>query len=215
MEEGSTMTAALGFMLGLVYVASPGPVNVETLRRGLTGGVRPALALQLGALAGDLLWVVLALAGVGLLLTHALAQTILGVAGMALLLCFGWSALWSQAVITAVTCSSASVETSRQTAPVGLRRTVWTGVAIATANPLAPIFWVSVSGSLGESTQQPLAFLGGFAFGALLAGIGIALLVGLWHARLTPRLVRAVTSGCGLVLLGYGLLVGYTTVLGA
>jgi chemosensory pili system protein ChpE len=209
------MTAALGFFLGLAYVASPGPVNVETLRRGLAGGVRPALALQLGSLVGDLVWVVLALAGAGLVLTHALAQTILGVAGTAILLVSGWSALRSREAIATITTESGSDDTFRRPAPLDIRRTLWTGMALATANPLAPVFWMSVSGALGGSTQQLLAFLGGFAVGALMAGVGIALLIGLWQTRLTPRLVGIATSGCGLALIGYGLMVGYTTVLGA
>jgi chemosensory pili system protein ChpE len=208
------MTAVLGFLLGLAYVASPGPVNIETLRRGLAGGVRPALALQVGSLVGDLLWAALALAGVGLVLTHALAQTILGVAGAALLLVFGWSALQGRAAIAAITSEPASGGRPPQLAPMDTRRTLWTGAAIATANPLAPIFWVSVMGSLGGSTQHPLAFLGGFAVGELVVGGGIALLVGLWHTRLTPRLLRVATSGCGLALIGYGLMVGYTAVRG-
>src|SRR5512138_656777 len=96
------MNAALAIMLGLAYVASPGPVNIETLRRGLVGGFRVALALQLGSLIGDLFWAMLVLAGVRLLLTHAAAQTVLSIAGAALLLYLGCSALRSWRAIVAV-----------------------------------------------------------------------------------------------------------------
>jgi chemosensory pili system protein ChpE len=96
------MNAALAIMLGLVYVASPGTVNIETLRRSLTGGFRVALALQLGSLIGDLFWAILALAGVGLLLTHAAAHTLLSIASTVLLLYLGYSALHSWHTIAAV-----------------------------------------------------------------------------------------------------------------
>jgi hypothetical protein len=67
---------------------------------------------------------------------------------------------------------------------------------------------------MGSSVQQhPATFLGGFFLGALLASLAIALLVGIGHARITPRLVRLATSGCGLALIGCGLMVGYTTIL--
>jgi threonine/homoserine/homoserine lactone efflux protein len=90
----------------------------------------------------------------------------------------------------------------------------WTGAAIATANPFGPAFWLSIGGAMGLGAQQhPAAFLGGFFLGALLAAVGIALLVGSGHALITPRLVRLATSGCGLALIGCGLMVGYTTVL--
>ncbi len=208
------MTVELAIMLGLAYVASPGSVNIETVRRGLTGGFRVALALQLGSLIGDLFWASLALAGVGLLLAHAAAQTILGIAGTALLLYLGCSALRSWRAIAAVTSLANDAPTQPDTPVPTVRRMVWTGAAIATANPFGPAFWLSIGGAMGGSAQHhPATFLGGFFLGALLASMGIALLVGLWHTRLTPRLVRLATSGCGLGLIGCGLMVGYATVL--
>ena len=91
---------------------------------------------------------------------------------------------------------------------------VWTGAAIATANPFGPAFWLSIGGAMSGSAQQhPATFLGGFFLGALLTSVGIALLVGLWHTCLTPQLVRLATSDCRLALIGCGLMVGYTTML--
>jgi chemosensory pili system protein ChpE/L-lysine exporter family protein LysE/ArgO len=55
------------FLLGLLFNAAPGAVFAETVRQGVRGGFRPALSVQLGSLAGDALWAVLGLAGVGLL----------------------------------------------------------------------------------------------------------------------------------------------------
>jgi threonine/homoserine/homoserine lactone efflux protein len=207
------MNIALGIMLGLAYVASPGPVNIETLRRGLAGGFRVALALQLGSLIGDLFWASLALAGLGLLLAHAAAQTILGVAGTALLLYLGCSALRSWRAIAAVAIPAGASTSQRKPAAQAAWRMAWTGAAIATVNPFGPAFWLSIGGALGGSAQHPVTFLGGFFLGALIAAVGIALLVGIGHARITPRLVRLATSGCGLALIGCGLTVGYTTLL--
>lgn len=208
------MVGALGIMLGLAYVASPGPVNIETLRRGLAGGFRVALALQLGAIVGHLMWAILALGGAGLLLSDAAAQTVLGIAGTALLLHLGWSALRSWRAITAVACPAGHASPHAPSAAAPMRRVAWTGVAIATTNPFGPAFWLSIGSALGPSAlQHPATFLGGFFLGALLTGVGIAVLAGLGHARITPRLVRLATSGCGLALIGYGLMLGWTTVL--
>jgi hypothetical protein len=64
---------------------------------------------------------------------------------------------------------------------------VWTGAAITTANPFGPAFWLSIGGAIGGSAQQnPATFLGGFFLSALLAALGIALVVGVGHARITP-----------------------------
>ena len=208
------MTAALAIMLGMAYVASPGPVNIETLRRGLVGGFRVALALQLGSLIGDLFWAILALAGVGLLLAHAAAQTILGIIGTALLVYLGCSALRSWRTVAAVAHPAGVSTPQAQPAAPAASRMVWTGAAIATANPFGPAFWLSIGGAMGSRAQQhPATFLGGFFLGALLAAVGIALVVGLGHARITPQRMRLATSGCGLALIGCGLIMGYTTVL--
>jgi hypothetical protein len=42
--SGALLLTALG--LGLAYAATPGVVNTECLRRGITGGFRPAPALD-------------------------------------------------------------------------------------------------------------------------------------------------------------------------
>ena len=208
------MNATLAIMLGLVYVASPGPVNIETLRRGLTGGFRVALSLQLGSLLGDLFWALLALAGVGLLLAHAAAQTILGIAGTLLLLYLGYSALRSWRTIAVAANPTGGTVPQSYSPALGNWRMFWTGAAIATANPFGPAFWLSIGGAMGSSAQHhPATFLGGFFLGALLAAVGIAVVVGIGHARITPRLVRLATSGCGLALIACGLMVGYATVL--
>lgn len=208
------MTGALGLMLGLAYVASPGPVNVETLRRGLAGGVRVALTLQLGAIIGHLIWALLALAGVGLLLASALAQLLLGAAGTVLLVYLGWSALrgWQKLAAAA----QAEREAGPATQAVRSRRRIFlTCVAIAIANPFGPAFWLSIGGTLEPGVYGGAAtFLGGFFLGSLLAALSIALLVGIGHTRITPRLVRLASHCCGLLLIGFGALVGYTTVLG-
>lgn len=56
------------FLLGLIFNATPGAVFAETVRQGVHGGFRPALAVQVGSLVGDALWAMLGLMGIGLLL---------------------------------------------------------------------------------------------------------------------------------------------------
>ena len=81
---------ASAFGLGLVFNAAPGPVFAETVRRGVRGGFRPALAVQIGSLAGDAAWALLGLAGVGLLLQLRSIRTPIGIAGAIYLLWLAW-----------------------------------------------------------------------------------------------------------------------------
>jgi len=74
------------FLLGLVFNAAPGAVFAETVRRGLRGGYRPALAVQFGSLVGDATWAVLGLAGVGALLQVDALRWPIGLAGALYLL---------------------------------------------------------------------------------------------------------------------------------
>ncbi len=68
-------------VLGVAYAALPGVVNTEAIRRGMHGGFKAALLVQVGALIGDATWAVVALAGASVLLrndTFGLALGILG-----------------------------------------------------------------------------------------------------------------------------------------
>ena len=78
------------FLLGLVFNAAPGAIFAETVRRGATGGFRPALAVQIWSLVGDATWAVLGLLGVGLLLQVDLLKWPVGLAGSAYLLWLSW-----------------------------------------------------------------------------------------------------------------------------
>ena len=47
-------TAIAGAIMAISLSAPPGSVTMETVRRGLRGGFRPALFVQLGSVIGDL-----------------------------------------------------------------------------------------------------------------------------------------------------------------
>lgn len=86
--------AALG--LGFIFNAAPGAVFVETVRQGVRGGFRPALAVQLGSLFGDTVWAVIGLAGVALLLSLESLRLPIAILGALYLLWLAWDA-WQAA----------------------------------------------------------------------------------------------------------------------
>ena len=75
------------------FLRAPGAVTAEALRRGLAGGFRPALLLELGSLVGDASWAAIALAGAAVLVQHRPMQFLLGAAGVYFLLRLAWGAL--------------------------------------------------------------------------------------------------------------------------
>jgi threonine/homoserine/homoserine lactone efflux protein len=80
-------------LVGLLYCAAPGQVNVETLRRGLHGGFWSALGVQLGSLLGEAAYALVALAGLEVLARTAAFHLLLGLVGPSLLVALGWSSL--------------------------------------------------------------------------------------------------------------------------
>lgn len=81
-----SLFVAAFFYLGCCSTPLPARCSRKRCGRGARGGFRPALSVQLGSLAGDALWAVLGLAGVGLLAQAESLRVPVGVAGVLYLL---------------------------------------------------------------------------------------------------------------------------------
>ena len=127
------------FLLGLVFNAAPGAIFAETVRRGATGGFRPAFAVQIGSLVGDATWAVLGLLGVGVLLQVDALKWPVGLAGAAYLLWLSWDSL--KAASVAFTIQNNGDEQSRS----ALR----SGVVLSLTNPQNLAYWAALGSALG------------------------------------------------------------------
>ena len=185
----SILAAAFG--LGLVFNAAPGPVFAETVRRGVRDGFRPALAVQIGSLAGDALWAVLGLAGVGLLLQLPSVRTPIGIAGAIYLVWLAWES-W-QASTDRFAVRATSVEASRS----ALR----SGILLSLTNPQNVGYWAALGSALGAvGVEEPgvvsyAAFFGGFMLSSVVWALLFAWLVdrvlgtaGVYWAAVTYRI---------------------------
>jgi threonine/homoserine/homoserine lactone efflux protein len=213
------MDIAIGMGMGLAYIAAPGPVNVETLRRGLTGGARNALSIQLGACTGHALWAALAFGGLGVLMLYPAAHLALGLAGIAVLLYLGWSSLREGIHILTNRTERTAVEVIRAvtlggSSPLNTRM-LGTGVVISITNPFAVAFWLSVGGTvLHQSGRVPELFLAGFFLSVLLWAIAVPLAIALARSFLQGRVQGWISSTCGLALVLFGFTLGHTLMAG-
>jgi chemosensory pili system protein ChpE len=186
--------------LGIVYSAAPGAVNTEALRRGLKRGFMSSFSVQLGALQGDLVWAVVGLTGVALVFHFMSIQTILGIAGVAFLLCMSWMSFLDARKPIDLTQS----ETKEQ-------RDFLTGIVFSLANPFGIAFWGGICGGfVAHITGMPLIdklmfLFVGFATGAFACCVGISALIAWSRKFIGEKLLRGIFTLSSLAMAYFAL----------
>jgi chemosensory pili system protein ChpE len=178
------------FVLGLLFNAAPGPVFAETVRQGVRGGFRSALAVQLGSLVGDALWAIVGLVGVGFLSRVEVLRTPISVAGAAYLLWLAWNAWQSSRFEVS---ASLGAETTR-------RRAFRSGVLLSLTNPQNIAYWAAIGSALrainvtAPTVADNVAFFAAFMVSSTIWAFFVAALldrvfrrIGLAWARMTYR----------------------------
>jgi chemosensory pili system protein ChpE len=147
---------ATAFFLGLIFNAAPGAVFAETVRQGLRGGFKPALAVQLGSLVGDATWAVLGLLGIGLALQWDALRWPVGLLGAAYLAYLSWDS-WK----ASRTVHDTQLGDGQSNAPMRA------GVLLSLTNPQNLAYWASMGSAMGAigiarptATDYGLFFLG-------------------------------------------------------
>lgn len=197
-----TLLFVSAFVLGLVFNAAPGAVFAETVRQGVRGGYRPALAVQFGSLVGDATWAILGLAGIGLALQVEALRWPVGLAGAAYLLWLSWDS-W-QAARTEHTLVADAPAASQQQA---LRR----GMALSLTNPQNLAYWAAMGSALGAvGISEPgvadyAVFFGGFMASSLLWCFVCAALVDRLFRRAAAHWSRFTYRCCAALLLALAL----------
>lgn len=184
-------------LFGLAFCVSPGAVFSETLRRGLTGGFRPALLVQLGSLIGDALWALIGLSSLALLLAEDHVCLPLTLASAVYL---AW--LGGQGLRDAWQPPQGEAAAGHQA-----RNAFGAGALLSLSNPKNIVFWGALGSALagivqGTPSQAQLSvFFAGFMFASLLWCFVCAALVD-WLRRNTSLLWHRISyAGCGLLLL--------------
>lgn len=227
-----------GAIMAISFSAPPGPVTVETIRRGLRGGFGPALSVQLGSIIGDVAWCAIALLGLAPLVQIAWLRGLLSVAGVGVMIYLGGASIrdglrmspgptlaphqgkgFRKQKLKTEFSTSVFGEPSyaaRQSKLEPLRDGAFrSGLAISIANPMAVGYWLSVgaaliaSGGAGRTGAQTASFLAGFV-GATLAWAFLMAAAVHWGKQiLTPPNFRFVTFVCGAALVLFGVTLAF------
>ncbi|WP_321499113.1 LysE family transporter [Breoghania sp.] len=200
----------IGIGIGLIVSAPVGPVNLMTIQRALTQGVRPALAAGFGAVLADTLYAAIAAFGVSTV-THFLADHRLAIqaVGGVLLIGFGWITLRSHPHIDR---SQAARAVSRPEVTSGkeLLPSMLATFAMTLTNPGAVLGFLAIFGSLGDWAPQRHDTLGaailvaGVALGAFVWWTGLAAFVRVVRDKLTDHWLEAINLAAGALLTIFG-----------
>ncbi len=189
-----------GVLAGLAYALLLGPLFFMSLKLTLAQGLRNGFSLIVGAFLSDFLLVALSWWGAGRLETitsRAAFQSTFGAAGALLLFGFGL-----HAVIT----HKRQVQKA-ENAPPKLRKryAAMQGFAINVLNPSNWLFCLSMATAARAGSASPRIFLLSALATVFLSDTAKVVLAKYLGQKLTPKLVQAIVSGAGYLLMALSL----------
>ncbi|GMQ23644.1 LysE family transporter [Algoriphagus sp. oki45] len=197
-----------GVSMGLLLSVIVGPVFFTLITNSLQHGFRYAMVLALGILCSDALYVMITYFGISFLANTDLFEKVLGYGGGLILTGFGISSLVKKQV--------ERPNTGGITLPVPKKRNAFAkGFSINGINPFVLLFWISIASlvTLKETwtgSQISLYYVG------ILGTVFLIDLLKAFIAKqlsrfVTPRLMRLLNKGVGLVMVFFGLRMLWTT----
>lgn len=186
----------VAFALGLAFNAAPGPVFAATLRYGVAGGFRPAFAVQVGSLAGDALWALIGLTGIGLLASIESFRTPIRIGGAAYLLWLAYDS-WRA--------SGGVLTTSVPDRVAASRPALRSGVMLSITNPQNIGYWSALGSAVGSlGVNEPgastyAAFFVGFMLASVVWAVVLAVIVDRTLGAAPARWARVTYRICAVL----------------
>ena len=195
-----------GFALGFAIAASPGPIFFLCLRRTLLRGRLNGLASGLGVATADGVYAAIAAFGFAFAANSAIsARRPLAVVGGAVLIGLGLRILFERGDQPAATPAS----TGR-----GLAGTYASTLGLTITNPATIISFAALAATLGLGAggglAKPAVLVTGVILGSAAWWCVVAFGASLLRNRVTPAVVRAISTFSGLAIALLGMLAIYS-----
>jgi threonine/homoserine/homoserine lactone efflux protein len=187
-------------MLGISLAVPVGPIKLEMIKRGLSGGFWPSWLVGLGAVSADFIFMLIIFLGLSPFLQNTFVQTTMLVIGIIMLTVLGISTIrtaWLQQRFLAE-----NEEKPEQ-------KPYWTGFLLALMNPFNFLFWFGIYGGTLQNIPSDTewwvnAYLSMFIIaGIILWNINVAFTVHFFRSLISDTSVRVMTGLAGAGLLGF------------
>jgi threonine/homoserine/homoserine lactone efflux protein len=188
-----------GFLLGFAVAAAPGPIFFLCLRRTLVRGWLNGLVSGFGVATADGFYAAVAAFGVGAITTALTGERRwLALAGGALLIVLGARILLHRPTTPEAPPPTRSNLIVAYVSTLGLTIT----------NPATIISFAALAATLGTGISvgylRPAALVIGVLLGSVSWWIVLAALAASLRTRVTPRVVRIISTSSGLAIIGLG-----------
>jgi threonine/homoserine/homoserine lactone efflux protein len=189
-----------GFALGLAIAASPGPIFFLCLRRTLVKGWLNGLFSGFGVATADGFYAALGVFSVGAITTLLTGERRwLALAGGALLIVLGARIVLDRPKTTEAASTNGS----------GLAWAYLSTLGLTITNPATIISFAALAATLGAGISggflRPALLVVGVLLGSVTWWCVLAALAAGLRARITPRVVRGISTVSGLAIVGLGL----------
>lgn len=189
-----------GFALGFAIAAAPGPIFFLCLRRTLVKGWLNGLISGFGVATADGFYAAVAAFGVGAITTVLTGERRwLALAGGVLLVALGARIVFDRPKTTE----------SPSTDGAGLAWAYISTLGLTIANPATIISFAALAATLSAGLSggylRPALLVLGVLLGSVTWWCVLAALAAILRARITPRVVRGISTASGLAIIALGL----------
>ena len=191
----------------VILFLTPGPVWLALMARSVSGGFQAAWPLAFGVAVGDILWPLLAVAGVSWIVSEVEGlMTILRWVACGIFLIMGVGLLWRK---------DAALQENRALTRPGVLPGFLAGVAVILGNPKAILFYMGVLPGFfdltGVNTADISAIVTLSILVPLIGNLCFAAFIHKLRSYVTSaRAIGRINRGAGLALIGVGLVIPFT-----
>lgn len=178
-----------GFLLSLSLCLDIGVANIAMITLAMQRGYFQGFCLGLGTCVGDLVYAVLALAGMTVLLQYESVRWVLWIGGSALLVYFAAKMIYSAIHHSSVLAEAGAADNGSP------RKEFFRGIFLAMSSPSAILWFAAVGGTLiarsgGGGIASSGLFLAGFFCAGLVWTMGLCLAATQGGKLLGDKLLR-------------------------